>query len=154
MSSSSFQPTGDTVDGVRSPAVIASVLLSGDHFASITFWTGGMSTRPVQLSPGSHSPAASSGSCVALRVSAGIHAPRTSESIARASFALIAEILGVGHRGPTGTLGQCNDIETEISPISFATRSSGSGRDLVVVGLRHPDPAGRPVQRRRPGRLH
>jgi len=42
-------------------------MLLGDHFASITFWTSAISTRPVQLRPGSHDPSWSSGRCVALR---------------------------------------------------------------------------------------
>src|SRR5688572_24663414 len=82
MTSSSFQPTGDVVDGVRCPAVRASLLLSGDHFASMTFWTNGMSSRPVHMSPGSQGPS-SLGMYVALRGPDGTHAPRTTESNAR-----------------------------------------------------------------------
>src|SRR5258705_3113300 len=96
MSSSSFQPTGDVVEGVRWPAVTASVLLSGDHFASITFWMSGRSTRPVQLRPGAHPPTGSSGTCAAERGSAGLHAPRTRERTGSASFALIVGILRAG----------------------------------------------------------
>src|SRR5258706_7576532 len=102
MLSSPFDPPGAVVEGVRWPAVTASVLLSGDHFASITFWMSGRSTRPVQLRPGAHPPTGSSGTCAAERGSAGIHAPRTRERTARASFARIVEILGGGPHAPSG----------------------------------------------------
>src|SRR6266516_117075 len=101
MTSSSFQPTGDVVEGVRCLAVIASVLLSVDHFVSMAFWISGRSTRPVQLRPGSHAPAGSSGTCVAPTGPVGVQAPRTSDSIARASFALIRESLGARSYRPS-----------------------------------------------------
>src|SRR2546425_9375498 len=126
MTSSSFQPTGDVVEGVRCPVVIASVLLSGDHFVSMAFWISGRLTRPVQLRPGSHAPAGSSGTWVAPTGPAGIHAQRTSGSSARTSFALIYESLGAPSHRTGRSLGQCNDFETERATTSFATRSSGS----------------------------
>src|SRR5437899_7846111 len=120
MTSSSFQPTGDVVDGVRCPAVIASVLLSGDHFVSIAFWISGRSTCPVQLRPGSHAPAGSSGTWVAPTGPAGTQAQRTSGRTARTSFALIYESLGAWSYRTERSLGQCNDFETERSTTSFA----------------------------------
>src|SRR6185503_16863748 len=154
ISSSSFQPTGDVVEGVRWPAVTASVLLSGDHFASTKFWMSGRSTRPVQFRPASHFAVCSSGTCAAERGSAGIHAPRTSESTARASFALIVEILGVGPHAPSVLSANATTSRRRARRPRSQHHHLDRSRALACLGLLRSGATGRCLYGYGPGRVH